>query len=1495
MDYARIRGKDSGKHLAFEELVCQLARREPQVAGAEFRRVNGSGGDGGIEAYWVLPGGAEIGYQAKYYLKSGEINWANLDDSVQQALKTHPNLAEYVVALPCDLTDRTGKQGTGKTGWEQWGSRKSKWESLVPEGRTVQFVPWTAFELSDRLTQPSAEGLRRYWFGDVEFSENWFADNLEIAVKSLEERYHSDDHVEVGAERLFKVKLRDEGVIRDVERYFSLILGASDLSSIEKEIEGSLKESFDAIRANLNELMRLAPEFNSDAWRSWPVSKAIVFLEGLLSAVEHLQRALWSAREDRRTRNTKLEALSGAVKTLSGFLKRRNVTVDEKKSILLYGKAGSGKSHLLGRIAEDAIQKGRTAILVLGQQLTKGDIWHQILQRLGVIDASVDTFLQALSASAEASKSRGLILIDAINEGPGYKLWRNELAGFIARVEKCPNLILVLSCRTEYKSYVVPKAIEDSVGSVEVRGFVTSAEQARAARVYLGRRGISQPDTPWLAVEFVNPLFLRSACLALNRANQKWFPKGLHGTRKVFSFYLESIARNLGVDRDGSDELINPTYGTLVAVAGAMAANRSDYVARSEVAKIATDKFSDFPLVPGLSWFDVLVRNGLFRLDPHPDHPEPDPFEAHDEVVRFSFQRLQDYLMAAALLSSIEDPVLALENGALEFIHDDVGLDWEWNGLTQALSVQIPERFGLELIDALPGDVDTWIDDEPSRDAFIDSLRWRSNDAFTERTREIYGFILEYDEDYFEILIQVSACAGHPWNAAALHQSLSKLTMPQRDAFWTRKANALAIDEESVTLRLINWCAFEQNEHTSSDIQYLCALTMAWLTACTYREIRDKATKALSSLMRHNAGLYETLCRDFAHVDDLYVHERIHAAAYGACCVDSNSNRLRLYSKIAYLEVFNRVPVPASILLRDSALGIVQLALHKGVLDGVVDLAKATPPYNSASILLSVTEKELKAVAKLAGGSEIRSSCGEWGGDFGDYEVRPRVTSFIGVLLSVPEPLTSAEKYDLFEEEVINLSDVRVKCLRLLRMLKPNRFRDLRVHRSKQDIDEAALEFKKIEQLLLSDFDEVEKQRYFEEFRTSLEATSDEPERLPHIDVASAQRWIAKRAYDYGWTNDLFPNDRSHHHDHGRERPAGERIGKKYQWLALDELLCSLADNNWMAERKVHGSRRYAGPLDIGFHRDIDPTILLSEEHEANLGDQIEHHRIQLQPVIESEVGNWPFWEDPTIRMPDYISRLDTSGKKWAVLHEHRSVSNRYDDDSRREHGLRIQEWRFLLPVIVKKEDAAALRSSITKQKNIRVDEWSTRNATDDGYLLEAPWRSTWEQEQWETHDLSDSEEVEVAFPCFRYHWESHLDASMPEGAHALLPAPWLAHRLGLKPMSENLNAYVDDAGEVRFVCGRSPGDGSYAFIHEELLQAFLEEDGLDCIWVFVAERAAWPGGENEHASRRRSDGVIWIDDGRTRMDHRNDDWARGESEKYLTTPPKPKHRKPRF
>src|SRR5271166_1708523 len=117
IDLGQIRGYQQGQRYAFEELICQLARREPPPAEATFRRVEGSGGDGGVEAYWLLGDGSKVGYQAKFFLRANDIDWRQIDDSVNQALTTHPTLGKYVVALACDLTDRSGTKRQGKTGW----------------------------------------------------------------------------------------------------------------------------------------------------------------------------------------------------------------------------------------------------------------------------------------------------------------------------------------------------------------------------------------------------------------------------------------------------------------------------------------------------------------------------------------------------------------------------------------------------------------------------------------------------------------------------------------------------------------------------------------------------------------------------------------------------------------------------------------------------------------------------------------------------------------------------------------------------------------------------------------------------------------------------------------------------------------------------------------------------------------------------------------------------------------------------------------------------------------------------------------------------------------------------------------------------------------------------------------------------------------------------------------------------------------------------------
>ncbi|EGH73062.1 hypothetical protein [Pseudomonas syringae] len=304
MDYRRIRGMDSGQRLAFEELVCQLARREPPAADAEFRRIEGAGGDGGIEAYWLLSDGSEIGYQAKYYLKAGDIDWANIDDSVKRALQSHPSLTTYVVALACDLTDKTGKQGGGKRGWEHWETHKATWTSYVPPGQTVEFIPWTASDLTDRLSRTNAEGLKRYWFGDVEFSPSWLSENVEWSVRSLDERYHPDDHVEVGIERLFKIILRDQSIILELQAKIDKLCSLAKIKDIKKLLENAGTALIGRVRSEVKTLGELRQKLTTDAWFPWPLTECLECIEKISDDVHSLEMVTWELKEENRKKKT---------------------------------------------------------------------------------------------------------------------------------------------------------------------------------------------------------------------------------------------------------------------------------------------------------------------------------------------------------------------------------------------------------------------------------------------------------------------------------------------------------------------------------------------------------------------------------------------------------------------------------------------------------------------------------------------------------------------------------------------------------------------------------------------------------------------------------------------------------------------------------------------------------------------------------------------------------------------------------------------------------------------------------------------------------------------------------------------------------------------------------------------------------------------------------------------------------------------------------------
>lgn len=299
IDFQHIRPSHDGARHAFEELVCQIARRNPPEGAQEFRRIEGAGGDGGVEAYWRRRDGKKTGYQAKYHLKSAVVDWAEIDGSVETALDKHPKLDHYVVAIPCDLTDRTGKSAKGKTGWGHWETHKAKWrEWVAANGRSVTFEPWTKHNLCDFLNDPANAGLAQYWFDLPRFDAAWFERHLQSAIADLDERYHPEDHVEIHLEAAFDGLKRHPRVREGLTKAVSILRRAFE--EFEQSLSRCPPPPPEEPRRRLREVMRDIDGMPSAALShlsaAWPIDQWRAQAEAAAQSLEKLETWTWSIR-----------------------------------------------------------------------------------------------------------------------------------------------------------------------------------------------------------------------------------------------------------------------------------------------------------------------------------------------------------------------------------------------------------------------------------------------------------------------------------------------------------------------------------------------------------------------------------------------------------------------------------------------------------------------------------------------------------------------------------------------------------------------------------------------------------------------------------------------------------------------------------------------------------------------------------------------------------------------------------------------------------------------------------------------------------------------------------------------------------------------------------------------------------------------------------------------------------------------------------------------
>lgn len=1451
VDLARIRPHETSQQRAWEELSFILTPWVDELpAGTRLERR--ATPDAGVEFSCAAPAPASgtWAWQAKYLFRTDAAAFKQMSDSVEDALAAIPDLTRYAFVLPADRSS-IPPGGRGKGGIERWNEHVARWKKAATDrGMDVEFAFVGHSNVVAALSQDQHVGVLHYFFDQHLFSDEFFRAQVEREAANLGNRYDPAVHVEIevvdSIDAMCRTPRWAEGVavsmgglvgradalrrqtktapISATPELTDAVLGAGNAThGVDDLLRTGLgrlttpdNDTLSALRRAANTCAaaaRHAADSLHDAASRVPAALAEPTVRGN-GRRGPAKRSLEDRDPARVMRDTlydtsgKASALQRDAEAAARLLGGPDGRAEPYGGLLLEGAAGCGKSHLVADVAVDRARSGLPTLLILGQHLRSGPVWPQIAE---AIDRSMTG--QELRATLEVAarvrgSGRALIIIDALNEGPGRALWREQLNGFLADVDRHPWLAVVLTVRDTYAPVVLPDDLPRERLVRLVHPGLDGHEE-EALRRYAEHHSLRLPDLPPLLPELRNPLYLRSLCLSLKARGHDSVPRQSRNLAWVFDGLLDAVNQGIsGPDRldvDPSDRLVHR---------GVTALARAMLDADSETLPLATARAVCLELHPDArhsrSLLNALVTDGLLLRETTVTHEGTES----SDVVRFTYQRLADHLRADALLadypdeSALRDAVLTRARGSRA---------WAQAGVLEALVLLAPERRGHELTDILGvqpqrrAATDRRATDAQHHEAhlhdvleraFFEALPWRAPTSFNDRTNELLQRYLDLGaitaHDWLSLLISLACVPDHPLNVRRLDASLRRLPRPERDLHWTAVLLSIRGDDVDPVTRTINW-AWSSTVTTATDVAELAGTLLAWLCTSTDRRLRDTATKALVRLVDTRTDVAVALVARFSDVDDPYVVERVLAVACGHAlrhrtAAPDQLDALASLGRTVYDVVFGADHPVMHAMMRHYGRSVVEaveaaLSAQNRHLDR--DLAAVAPPYGSDWPSDAPPLREL-AAAYGNRGQRYLTSATELGYDFQHYIVdRGLAEKF--VLPDQARRQASRRAAARREEGAARAA--------LLSALEPeDRSTVVELLRRRGPSGRAARHG-------LRD-------ALPEEVRPALERLEraqhrvDNPEPVrPDPDLLG--RWIAARVLELGWSSERFGERDG---ALARAREAGwstaERFGKKYTWIAYYELLGHLADHCLVQESwREAQPEAFDTPFDVVSAVDLDPSVVLR-------GDETPRHaRVGRRARDEDRKRRDAWWLSPRRQVlsperdgvgwlhdvadfPDcgeLLAATDPEGDTWLVVESHTTWDGRARIDASRR-----QLWTRSQAYVVQTQDLHLFRAWAPGQNWMGL--WMpTPLEHPAGYLGGYPDQRPWparcaeidaerrrledtdpaDPAGWQRIDDHDAPAAPFALASALYDSPSSRDASAVDLPRGILPSPLLLDLLG--------------------------------------------------------------------------------------------------------------------
>jgi hypothetical protein len=1368
--FASIRAHLGSQTKGFEEMVVQIFNLDTQHQG-EFRRVEGAGGDGGVEAYLIRPDGTEVAVQSKFFDEVKKGQWAQLDKSVHAAVKNHPKLTEYRIAVPIDLNPHQIKI---------WNKRVVAWNRHATScgiSRPIQFVWQGTTLLIAELLKPACAQAFTYWFGVPQFTDEWMNRSFKVALATLDKRYSPAEHVNTEAGRELQAFAHLPTIGNRLKRHFIHVVNA--WQDLHAGISKSTTFSFN--RSHLEKLTKAVDVFRSMPWseRSLPSFQ----LAGLATkAIRDIWRPIHEEiekeNEKARQPNTGSSPYHQAgphdylIRLSETFFRQLSnwdeftgrYRCAEATKVLLFGEAGNGKSHVFAAIVDEARKRSQPALLLLGEQFSEQTPLATQVANNADWSSKPEELLSALNQSAIAFGAPALLFIDAINETTVQNLWFSKIFALVAKLEEYPQVRLALSCRTDFLPISLPEGVakfrDQSWSYLEHEGLGESVFSA--VQKYFERFRVKTLHFPPPLPEFGNPLFLRTFCETFEDSQ---IPEGPLSFTDVMKKRVDRLASKLSHDLDCP---VDNTREAILALARAIQNNGGKSLPRKEAQKLVANYSPSQQQTKSLYYHlksNSIIVETIRR-----------PFESGDsnEVnVRFAFERFADYSIAADFLKTIPSveqlKTELLPDGRLAWLCQ-IETYYKNRGVARALAIAVAEHFNIELIDLLPKiNFENYLLED-----FLQSFVWRSPASFSSASRRIFGRASEILPDKaFDTLLLTATIPGHPYNALYLHQQLVGMTLPDRETHWTIPVTGYSKAYHSRTNNILRWAFAVPLELASDEQARLSGYLFFWFLGSNFRGLRHQATVAAIRLLQGRSIIVAELLAAFKDVNDPYIQERMYAVASGVAMRERNPEALKALARTVYQQVFEPQYVTPHILLRDYARAVLDVAEHKDCLPAGVTKNDFDLPLRSKWPKIMEDDEFMKLVATHDWGRIIHSTqpntkLGMYG-DFGRYTMQHAVQLFSTILLTERPNAANRESY---------------------------------------------------------------------------------------FDADLAQRWILQRAIKLGWTAaryKSYDDDRYSGRGGSAERFKIERIGKKYQWIALHELLGLISDRFRMSIRWKSDPRPvFAGAWQAS-SRDFDPSDALVDLDEGDDDDdetQEEEKSVAGYPVQFADITLNADREAWVIKPPDEFHGIIQAPRlplepetEWLVLWGYYEWKETEFQSLQLFQQGQLKMWAHVKSWLVKNSNLKNFLS--VAQTHHFWGHGLDYVSNYEGWIGQYPWGR-----QFRTMEASCAQNDDFLREIDVKHEQTICGLGSAE--RMIAPSPQLHRIMGLH-WSGNGTDFVDASGvlQVTQLDHKTGFDYKPCIVRRASLLAALERHNYAIVWGVVGERDCYSQKLSTHTVKK--------------------------------------------